>query len=437
MFLVVPDLKSQGKFVKGILTNKEMLKRLAQSPSAMKTFGKKGSPVKGIKDIKVDSLNFTQISLSLLPGTGINMSVINKIDISGKSFLGGRTEMKMEVNIVTVTSLKTNESNCPQFTRDECQTNLIEVKANIPKGVLPSVMKNFLDKNLKTLLPRTLCPAVDCVLLSVNEKLCLKHIDFPFGKSGNLLYSVSSLLPAVTKEHMIIELNIKVLHGEDIISPPTTTSNVADLPSFSGVTSLALTADFLGCSMMVLQQEGAFNLQASEMKLTEAGVMSLSKLGEIIPELSPAFQNYKLDITVDQTPMVTLEPAKAILHLYSTMEMRADLQDILEQSLFVVNLHMNFRLQFSIDKTSLHCKLSLDRIFLSLNSSSVGQFEAQDLDEFILSVIHELYTHSVNGVLQAGVPLPDMVKLLDIDFTKGRIKAIKDLLVFSVNVCKY
>ncbi|OCT60516.1 hypothetical protein XELAEV_18046543mg [Xenopus laevis] len=375
--------------------------------------------------IKVDSLNFTHISLSLIPGSGINISVLNNIDISGKSFLGGKIVMKLEVNIITITSLKTNGSNCPQFTRDECQINLIDVKANIPKGILPNLMNNFLDKNLKNLLPMTLCPAVDCVLSSVSEKLCLRHIDFPFGKSGNLIYSVSSRVPVVTKEHIIMDLNIPVLHGEDVINPPTDITNVADLPSFSGVTSLVLTANFLGSAMTVLQEDGAFHFQASEMELMEAGVMSQSMLGEIFPELSPAFQNYKVEIKVDELPMVTLEPAKAILHLYSTMEMRADLQDTLEQSLFVINLHMNFRIQFSIYKTSLHCELSLDRTFLTLNSSSVGQFDVQNLDDFIRSLIHELYTNSVNGVLQAGIPLPDMATILDIDFTKGHIKAIK------------
>ncbi|CAH2302312.1 BPI fold-containing family B member 6 [Pelobates cultripes] len=270
--------------VTDILTNKEILDAMAKSPAAKKALGKKGSsPIKGISNIKVEDLKFSQISLNIIPGTGIRMSVTNKIFITGKSFLGGKTEMKLEVNIVTYTSLEKDNSSCPRFVRSECQINIIDVKANLPKGILPNVMNNFLDKNLKLLLPKTLCPAVDLVLSIVNEKMCTKNISFPFGKVGSLLYSVS-LLPTVTEEHIEIEFNATVKQGDVLIQPSKNATEIFDLPSNPGETSFFLKDDFLSCAFTALQQEGVFNLIATESELADAATMSISALSDVIPE---------------------------------------------------------------------------------------------------------------------------------------------------------
>ncbi|KAM4691825.1 BPI fold-containing family B member 6 [Rhinophrynus dorsalis] len=422
--------------VSDILNNKESLDRMAKSPAAKKAIGKKGSsPVKGISQIKVEDLKFTDISVALLPGSGIHISVTNKIELSGKSFLGGKTVMKIEVNIVTITSLKMNDSNCPKFVRDECQTNLIDVKANLPKGVLPSVMNNFLDKSLKTLLPQTLCPAVDLILSEVNEKLCLKNTSFPFGTSGSLKYSIFQL-PTVSEEHMEIAINITVHHGESIIHQSLNDTDSYEFPSNPGVTCLLLTPGFLGSIFTTLQEEGAFNLTANANELTDAGVMSPSDLSDILPEMPPDLQEYKIIIVVDESALVTLDPSKALLHLYVTLDLTASSPDFEDQSLFVVNLHITFRIQFSVDEKSLHCELSFDGTFSSLNSSSVGSFEVEDLDDFINSVIQEVYATAVNDVLLTAIPLPDIIQKLKIDFSKAEIETVKDLLVISVNVCK-
>ncbi|KAM8945851.1 BPI fold-containing family B member 6 [Pelodytes ibericus] len=423
--------------VTDILTSKDILDKLAKSPYAKKVFGKKGaSPVKGISHIKIEDLKFSEISLSLLPGTGIRMSVTNKIEISGKSFLGGKTLMKMEVNIITLTNLTKDNSSCPKFIRDECQTNLINVKANLPKGILPNVMQNFLDKNLKALLPQTLCPTVDVVLSMVNEKLCMKDMSFQIGKSGSVLYLVSQV-PTVTEEHIEIELSVTVQQEDNVIKPFEDTTNPIDLPSNAGETSLVLTDEFLGCAFTVLQIEGAFDLLTTENELTEDGAMSTAVLSDILPEFPTELQDLRINISVKKPTMITLDPSKALLHIYSTFTMSTSSSPDLEpQSLFVINLHMNFRIQFSVDEKSLHSDLTLDKIFLSLDSLSVEPFDVEDLKEFIFSLLQEIYTPAINNMVQTAIPLPDMISMLNIDISQATVEVVKNLLVISVKVCK-
>ncbi|MEE6506170.1 hypothetical protein FKM82_007567 [Ascaphus truei] len=422
--------------VTDILTNDDIIKIPKTLPSPKKEKGKK-SQFMGLSQIHVDNFQFTKISLELLPGTGIQMSVTSNVAISGKSFLGGKTELKMEINILTATSLQNENSSCPKFVMDDCKTSLIDVKANLPSGILPNAMNNFLDKTLKTLLPGMLCPPVDQVLSTVNAKLCMKDDSFPLGKSGSLQYTVSQL-PTVTKTHMDIELNITVQHGESVIYPSWNSTDSISVPSNPKATSLVLTADFLGCAFTALQEDGEFNFLGTEHELAEVGVMSLSVLSELLPELPPGLQDCKINISVNEPAMVTLDPNKALLHLYSSMEVTASSpdSDAAPEALFVVNVHMNFRIQFSVDGKNLHTVLSLDRTFLSLTSSSVGFFEVLDLNEFITSVVRDAYTPAINGMVETAISLPDMITMLNINFAKAHIQPEKDLLLISVNVCR-
>ncbi|XP_071969657.1 BPI fold-containing family B member 6-like [Engystomops pustulosus] len=423
--------------VKDILTDTSTLKQMANSPAAKKAMGgKKGkSPVKGISNIKVDKIEFSKISMEILPNIGILMYVTNKIDISGKSFLGGKTYMKMEVDIITNTSLKKENVDCPTFRRVECKTHLVDVKANLPKGILPNVMNNFLDKNLKTMLPTTVCPAVDYVLNEINKKICMKNTSFPIGQSGSIRY-MSSPVPSVTEEHVEIEINIQVLKGENLTDSPddVNTSSIVLPTSPETTTNLFLTADFLGRAFSVLQEEGTFNFTASEDDLVNAGAMSTEVLSEFIPELPSGLENYKINIFVNQSASVTANTMKAILHLYSIMEVTASSPDSGTQGLFEVNLHMNFKLQFKADERNLNVMISLDKTFLALGSSSVGEFEVQDLNEFITSLIDTLYTPAINGKLPP-IPIPEIMQKLDINLANSQIETDEDLIFLSVNVC--
>ncbi|KAM5136077.1 BPI fold-containing family B member 6 [Mantella aurantiaca] len=422
--------------VTGILSDKDyLLKKMSDSPAAKKALGKKGkSAVKGITNVKVEKIDFSNIGLDFLPDFGIHMFVTNKIEIGGKSFLGGRTELKLEINIITNSTLKKENITCPTLKVTECKVEILHVKANLPKGILPNVMNNFLDKNLKTILPSTACPAVDYILSEVNKKLCIQKDGLPIGNFGSLQY-LTSPIPTVTGEHMEIELNVTLLKGEDVVDPPESTSDPFVLPSNPQTTTLALKASFLGYCFTLLQQEGIFNFNATEDDIVNAGAVSTSVLSDIIPELPPELHDYKISIYVDKPPLVTISSSKALLHLYSTMEVVASSPDSEPSTLFAIDLHMNYKLQSSAKENSLHFTFSLDKTFLSVKTSSVGDFEVQDLNDFISSLLKEVYSPVINGLTQIAIPLPDIKNILDMDYSKAEIEIDKDILLLSINVC--
>nr|DBA27783.1 TPA: hypothetical protein GDO54_008242 [Pyxicephalus adspersus] len=355
-------MKAPGRLVSGILSDKDyLLKKMSDSPATKKAFGKKGkSPVKGITNVKVEKIDFTNIELEFLPDFGIHMLVTNKIEIGGKSFLGGRTELKLEINIITNSSLQRDNVTCPTLKATECKVVVLNVKANLPKGILPNVMNNFLDKNLKNILPSTACPAADFILSQVNKKLCISDAGLPFGNSGSLRYLLSPV-PPVTVDHVELEFNVTVLKGEDVVDIPESPIDPLLLPSNPQTTTLVLKANFLGYSFTLLQQEGFFNITATDDDIKNAGAISTSELSDVIPELPTELQDYKINIYVDKPPLVTISTSKAILHLYSTMEVEASRPDSEPSLLFAIDLHMNFKIQSSVKENSLYSMFSLDK----------------------------------------------------------------------------
>lgn len=55
-------------------------------------------------------------------------------------------------------------------------------------------------------------------------------------------------------------------------------------------------------------------------------------------QLPPGLQDYKINIYVKKTPLVTISTSKALLHLYSTMEVVASSPDSEPSLLFVIDL---------------------------------------------------------------------------------------------------
>ncbi|KAM9296691.1 BPI fold-containing family B member 6-like [Gastrophryne carolinensis] len=312
-----------------ILASDKLMKKMSASQETKKALGKKGkSPVKGITNIKVEKLSFSNIELNFLPDIGIHMFVNNKIEIGGKSFLGGRTELKLDINIITNSTIKKENVTCTTLVRSECKVEILNVKANLPKGILPNVMDAFLAKNLKTLLPSTACPAVDYILSEVQKQMCPQ--DF------HLILYVPFV--GVEEKSSSKPSQATIYKGEALIGQPDNASAYQVLPSNPQATTLVLTANFLGYAFTILQEEGAFNLSISEDDITNAGAMSTTVLGDFIPDLPQGLTDYKINIYVDKPPLVTLSSSKALLHLYSTMETSASSPDSETFILFVINL---------------------------------------------------------------------------------------------------
>ncbi|CAM5152321.1 unnamed protein product, partial [Eretmochelys imbricata] len=96
------------------------------------------------------------------------------------------------------------------------------------------------------------------------------------------------------------------------------------------------------------------------------------------------------------TTLGTLIPMdKGPVHLFGTAAFLTSQPDAAQESLFVLNIHINLDTQFSIQEEKLWCSLALDRELL--------------VKGFLVNIIEAAYVPAINGALQEGIPLPNLL----------------------------
>nr|XP_033770450.1 BPI fold-containing family B member 6-like isoform X2 [Geotrypetes seraphini]XP_033770451.1 BPI fold-containing family B member 6-like isoform X2 [Geotrypetes seraphini]XP_033770452.1 BPI fold-containing family B member 6-like isoform X2 [Geotrypetes seraphini]XP_033770453.1 BPI fold-containing family B member 6-like isoform X2 [Geotrypetes seraphini]XP_033770454.1 BPI fold-containing family B member 6-like isoform X2 [Geotrypetes seraphini] len=421
------------KSVKDSLLSIDFSKAMAKPPPPAKKHGhQKGDPAKGMSQMKLLNLEFVEISLKLVPDVGTNMTVTTKIEVGGKSILGGNMDIKMEVNIITATRLTQGENNCPKFVCEACQTQLLKVKANVPSGVLPGVINKFLDKTLHKLLPTMLCPTVETVLKSVNEKLCTADAKYPLGSHGFIDYSISEL-PEVTHHFIEIHINAMVEQMEDAIHSSANSSAPMTITSKEDATMLGVSADLLNSAFAKLQEEGLFNVDITEQTLSTLGMPpSISSLSAMMPQLPSLSQSFVLKIAMKDDAKVALYLDNALLTLNGAIELWDSTATDDLQPIFVLNADIDLKCGFAIAEGKLKSMVTLDKTSLSMVSSADDSLEVSLVDEFVRTMLNDVFVPVVNEELETAISLPDM---LNINFSNAKMEILENLLLFSVNTC--
>ncbi|CAM5152280.1 unnamed protein product, partial [Eretmochelys imbricata] len=83
------------------------------------------------------------------------------------------------------------------------------------------------------------------------------------------------------------------------------------------------------------------------------------------------------------------------VHLFGTTAFLTSQPDAAQESLFVLNIHINLDTQFSIQEEKLWCSLALDRELL--------------VKGFLVNIIEAAYVPAINGALHEGIPLPNLL----------------------------
>ncbi|XP_053901913.1 BPI fold-containing family B member 6 [Malaclemys terrapin pileata] len=261
------------------------------------------------------------------------------------SFIGANMEITVVANMTAKNKLSQDDLGCPKFSVGDCQISLVSVKTNLPSSMLPEIVNKFLVTTLQKVLPDLLCPAVDAVLTLVNQKFTTLVSPSSVGDAGSIRYALLS--PPVTREDFIeLDLNTTVLHeGGDLIDLPTDPPALTSLPpKMDSATQLALSVNFLSAELTLLQT--SLNLDVTETTLSES---------------LPPSQPMVIEIRITQRPVLTMQQDKGLVHLFGTAEFLTSQPDAAQESLFVLNIHINLGTQFSLQEEKLRISLALDR----------------------------------------------------------------------------
>ncbi|XP_040837061.1 BPI fold-containing family B member 4 [Ochotona curzoniae] len=396
------------------------------------------STVQGITGLRIVELTLPRVSVRLLPGVGVYLSLYTRVAINGKSLIGF-LDIAVEVNITAKVRLTMDRTGYPRLVIERCDTLLGGIKVKLLRGLLPNLVDNLVNRVLANVLPDLLCPIVDVVLGLVNDQLGLVDSLVPLGILGSVQYTFSSL-PLVTGEFLELDLNTLVGEaGGELIDYPLGRPAVSprprmpELPPMGDNTNsqLAISANFLGSVLTLLQKERALDIDITDGMFEELPPLTTSTLGALIPKV---FQQYPearpltIKIQVPNPPSVTLQKDKALVQVFATSEVTVSQPNDVETTICLIDVNTDLLASFSVEGDKLMIDTKLDKTELNLRTSNVGNFDVGLLEVLVGKIFDLAFMPAMNAVLGSGVPLP---KILNIDFSNADIDVLEDLLVLS------
>ncbi|XP_017739586.1 PREDICTED: BPI fold-containing family B member 4 [Rhinopithecus bieti] len=395
------------------------------------------STVQGITGLRIVELTLPKVSVRLLPGVGVYLSLYTCVAINGKSLIGF-LDIAVEVNITAKVRLTMERMGYPRLVIERCDTLLGGIKVKLLRGLLPNLVDNLVNRVLAGVLPDLLCPIVDVVLGLVNDQLGLVDSLIPLGILGSVQYTFSSL-PLVTGEFLELDLNTLVGEaGGGLIDyplgrPAVSPKPMPELPPMGDNTKsqLAMSADFLGSVLTLLQKQCALDLDVTNGMFEELPPLTTATLGALIPKV---FQQYPescpliIRIQVPNPPSVTLQKDKALVKVLATAEVMVSLPSDVETTICLIDVDTELLASFSVegDKLMIHAKLN--KTSLNLRTSSVGNFDIGLMEVLVEKIFDLAFMPTMNALLGSGIPLP---KILNIDFSNADIDVLEDLLVLN------
>ncbi|XP_031998465.1 BPI fold-containing family B member 4 [Hylobates moloch] len=395
------------------------------------------STVQGITGLRIVELTLPRVSVRLLPGVGVYLSLYTRVAINGKSLIGF-LDIAVEVNITAKVRLTMEHTGYPRLVIERCDTLLGGIKVKLLRGLLPSLVDNLVNRVLANVLPDLLCPIVDVVLGLVNDQLGLVDSLIPLGILGSVQYTFSSL-PLVTGEFLELDLNTLVGEaGGGLIDyplgwPAVSPKPMPELPPMGDNTKsqLAMSANFLGSVLTLLQKQHALDLDITNGMFEELPPLTTATLGALIPKV---FQQYPescpliIRIQVLNPPSVTLQKDKALVKVLATAEVMVSQPNDLETTICLIDVDTELLASFSVEGDKLMIDAKLDKTSLNLRTSNVGNFDIGLMEVLVEKIFDLAFMPAMNAVLGSGVPLP---KILNIDFSNADIDVLEDLLVLS------
>ncbi|XP_007522746.1 BPI fold-containing family B member 4 [Erinaceus europaeus] len=396
------------------------------------------STVQGITGLRIVELTLPRVSVRLLPGVGVYLSLYTRVAINGKSLIGF-LDIAVEVNITAKVRLTMDRTGYPRLVIERCDTLLGGIKVKLLRGLLPNLVDNLVNRVLANVLPDLLCPIVDVVLGLVNDQLGLVDSLIPLGILGSVQYTFSSL-PLVTGEFLELDLNTLVGEaGGDLIDYPlgrpavNPRQKMPELPPMGDNTNsqLAISANFLGSVLTLLQKQGALNIDITDGTFEELPPLTTSTLGALIPKV---FQQYPesrpltIRIQVPNPPTVTLQKDEALVKVFATAEVTVSQPNDVETTICLIDVDTDLLAMFSVEGDKLMIDAKLDKTNLNLRTSNVGNFDVGLMEMLVGKIFDLAFMPAMNAMLGSGVPLP---KILNIDFSNADIDVLEDLLVLS------
>ncbi|NWS59293.1 TENP protein, partial [Chunga burmeisteri] len=341
---------------------------------------------------QINSVKVTELSLSLIPDTGLRLS----IDVDLGVTPAPSTTKVMKLSILADLHVEMNPEGNLELVASACKPTVEEVQST--EEMESKSSSSEVDKEINV---GKICLEVSKLLLLPNEQLISLTAQFPITPSCQVQY-LPLAAPMFSDQGIIISLQTTFqVAGTAIPLPVSPVPFTMPEPASSSPShlTLAFSEHFYTSLFFALETAGAFNMT---IPVSRAKITPLPRqMGSLFPEDLPVI----LQAVLRSSPRAVLEEGKAALKLFLTVRVGAGSPAF--QSFLSVNVDMSAGLLLSVADTKMMISAAvIEDIELSLAASDVGPVPAALLEELFLPTIRQEVPAQMNVVLSEGIFLP-------------------------------
>ncbi|XP_044297000.1 BPI fold-containing family C protein [Varanus komodoensis] len=378
-----------------------------------------------IAKIRVNDVEFPNTSVSLIPGTGIKLSVneasaIVSAEWRAKTWISSRSSGRLMVfisgvSIVAVASASQDETGRPMLLLESCQGKVHEVNIQLDETASWSyrMLSSFLKRPLRNSLSSNLCPSIDSEIQRLNNELKQHQTQNQIDEFAVIDYSLAKA-PAVFSSSITLDLKGTVYPVGKVTEPPIkpapfTLPETMDCMFYIGVSEY-----FFQSASLAYFTCGAFNASTAD-ELSSYFKVTTDTLGSILPTVADRYAEplpVMMNIVATAAPVIHLHNASFRLELAASVEMLAVLPNSTTQSMFTLNITARTHASLTIFEKNLVPALCLHSFQLSLVHSRVGFFKVSLLENFFSYILRSGVIPAANAKLKEGFPLPLLDKMI-------------------------
>ncbi|XP_074057632.1 BPI fold-containing family B member 3 [Macrotis lagotis] len=238
--------------------------------------------VQEVSGLKIEEITLPKVSLKLMPGFGVQLSLQTKVGLHGSGPLGSLLQVAAEVNVSSKVALGVSPKGTPILIVKSCSTLLGHI--SLLSGLLPAPLFGVVEQTIFKVLPRLLCPIVESVLGVVNELLGSVLCLVPLGALGTVEFTLATL-PLISNQYIQLDINplVKSVAG-DVIDLPEPPKPIKVPPKEDHTSQVTVPLYLFNTVFGLLQTNGALDIDITP-ELVPSGVpMTTTALARLLPK---------------------------------------------------------------------------------------------------------------------------------------------------------
>uniref|UniRef100_A0A3P8XE80 Bactericidal permeability-increasing protein n=1 Tax=Esox lucius TaxID=8010 RepID=A0A3P8XE80_ESOLU len=422
----------------GIATLQQKLKTI-QIPDIAGT--EKVSPIGKVKysltEMKIVNLGLPKSDLTLVPGTGISLSITNAfINLHGNwrvrylHVIKDSGSFDLAVSGLTVTdslSILSDETGRPTVRGVNCEAIVGSASVKFHGGAswLYNLFSSFIDKALRSAMQKQICPLVADAINDMNQHLKTLNVLAKVDNHAEIEYSMVTP-PSISKSSIDLNLKGEFYNIGKHQEPPFSPTPFSLPPQINNMLYIGVSAFTANTAGFVYNNAGVLGLRITDDMVR----VPLATSSQFISKRFPGLMVELLVQTVKE-PTISFQPNNVTVQASCTMTAYAVQTNSTLTPLFILNMEGSVSARLFVAGVMLAGAITLNKFEITLGTSYVGPFQVQSLDNIFRIVLKDVVIPQINVRLEKGFPLPTIGKM---ELINTELQVLKGYMLIGTDV---